>query len=721
MISCVATTFDRATQCDDMSAGRFWRPGQPSGPPAEKRNVETSTIASPSKEDESTSIYSRKQELLYLLETHLTVIVVDDSDIDRTVLLPHILEEASWSVHGRAIAVVLKSAQAVRVAIDRIASLNSLQPEDIGGDAVGYVLGREIRRSSDTSVVYLTVDALVSEIRNDPLLATYSVVIVDEGHETSLETEILLSVLRAIQRSRGNMRVLITGISPDIENISNFYNQETTAVFRAHSLSYPVEIWHSNKSVGSNVEDVIETIKACHRRWLIAGCQPYNDMLVFMPGADGCNLICDYVSEWAASSELTSSQVKWPHKHDLDGSAEGQCQNRFRARNGSGVSTAPGSVYAVALHASMSAEERWFALQMAPIGKQRVVVATSIAEASVIVRGVSVVVDTGLQRLKLFLPNLQTNVLATVPISKAAASRRATCAGRDAPGKCFRLYSETFYHSELPAALAPELLRSDLSKGILLILSMGVPSLQSFEFLVPPTRDMLATALERLYAYRALSIDGTLTQLGERLCGISLPAPVAKSLLAGEERGVARQVASVCAMLHAGQTCFTGSKKMKEPFAVAEGDLITLLNVYRRYVSSKQSVQWCEQHGVNATVMQRAFKLCKGLVKHLQSGRVSSDALAEDADLGIAARVSRAMAVGFYHSLAVAQPDGVMYRIIASNTLVKIHPDSVLIGRTPKWIVAAEIVRGQSAYLKNVTVVDPRWLGKDVPSMFHAR
>lgn len=220
---------------------------------------------------------------------------------------------------------------------------------------------------------------------------------------------------------------------------------------------------------------------------------------------------------------------------------------------------------------------------------RKCVVSTNIAETSLTIDGVVYVIDPGFAKQKVYNPRIRVESLLVSPISQASAKQRAGRAGRTQPGKCFRLYTNKAFSSELQEQTYPEILRSNLGAVVLQLKKLGIEDLVHFDFMDPPAPETLMRALELLNYLGALDDDGNLTDLGSMMSEFPLDPQLSKTLVASHKYKCSQEMLTIIAMLSV-QQCFMRPKdKQKEAdeakarFSHEDGDHLTLLNVYHAY------------------------------------------------------------------------------------------------------------------------------------------
>jgi len=271
---------------------------------------------------------------------------------------------------------------------------------------------------------------LFRELMLDPLLSRYSVVVVDEAHERSCYTDLLLSVLKKIQAIRKDLRVVVCSATLDAEHLRDYFNapsalharEDNATIVSIEGRMYPVEIAYLEQPTENYITSAVVTVMEIHLT------QPRGDILVFLTGKEEIDEVSSQLLE--RSQELRAGSLE--------------------------MSIIP-------FHAALPPEEQLWAFQPARNRDARkVIIATNVAEASVTIEGIKYVVDSGLVKLRKFDVNQGIDVLTVCPVSKASAIQRAGRAGRTSPGKCFRLYTEEDYNS-LAQQTEPEICRTELT------------------------------------------------------------------------------------------------------------------------------------------------------------------------------------------------------------------------------------------------------------------
>uniref|UniRef100_A0A8R1DLA5 RNA helicase n=1 Tax=Caenorhabditis japonica TaxID=281687 RepID=A0A8R1DLA5_CAEJA len=504
-------------------------------------------------------VWDYKEKFMELLRNNQCITLVGETGSGKTTQIPQ------WAVEfmkqqqgfGANQARLVACTQPRRVAAMSVATRVAEEMDVVLGQEVGYSIRFEDCISERTVLKYCTDGMLLREAMNSPLLDKYKVLILDEAHERTLATDILMGLIKEIVKNRADIKVVIMSATLDAGKFQKYF--EDCPLLSVPGRTFPVEIFFTPEAEKDYLEAAIRTVVQIHVCEETEG-----DILLFLTGQEEIEEACKRIDR--------------------------EIQNM-----GSDV----GALNCIPLYSTLppAAQQRIF--EPAPPNRpngaigRKCVVSTNIAETSLTIDGVVFVIDPGFSKQKVYNPRIRVESLLVCPISKASSMQRAGRAGRTKPGKCFRLYTETAYKSEMQDQTYPEILRSNLGSVVLQLKKLGTEDLVHFDFMDPPAPETLMRALELLNYLQAINDDGELTELGSLMAEFPLDPQLAKMLITSTELNCSNEILSITAMLSVPQ-CFVRPNEMKKEadeskarFAHIDGDHLTLLNVYHAFKQSK--------------------------------------------------------------------------------------------------------------------------------------
>ncbi|KAI3456192.1 hypothetical protein Pfo_012855 [Paulownia fortunei] len=679
---------------------RFWKPGteKPRLVDDEEGGVlfYSTSLSSSSgygyanieKQRQRLPVYKYRTAILYLVETHATTIVVGETGSGKTTQIPQYLKEAGWAEGGR----MIVCTQPRRLAVQTVASRVS---EEMGvklGEEVGYTIRFEdITNTELTRIKFLTDGVLLREMMDDPLLSKYSVIMVDEAHERSLSTDILLGLLKKIQRRRPELRLIISSATIEAKSMASFFNirrkgrddeehgpRKEPAILSVEGRGFNVQIFYVEEPVSDYIRAAVSTVVSIHDE------EPMGDILVFLTGQD-----------------------------DIDAAIQLLTEDSHRRNQG---------LIVLPLYSGLPRADQDLVFSPSPRGKRKVVISTNIAETSLTLEGVVYVVDCGFSKQRFYNPVTDIENLVVAPISKASARQRAGRAGRVRPGKCYRLYTEEYFINEMSADGIPEMQRSNLVSCVIQLKALGIDNILGFDWPASPSPEALIRALEVLYSLGVLDDDAKLTSpAGFQVAEIPLDPMISKMILASNDYGCSVEVITIAAVLSIQSIWFSVRGAQKEldeaklRFAAAEGDHVTFLNVYKGFIESGKSSNWCHKNHVNYHAMKKVEEIRQQLRRIAQ--RLGIALKSCEGDMLV---VRKAVTAGFFANacrLEAFSHNG-LYKTIRSSQEVYIHPSSVLFRVNPKWVIFHSIVSTDRQYMRNVISIDPSWLTEVAPQFY---
>ncbi|KAI0483228.1 helicase associated domain-containing protein [Xylariaceae sp. FL0804] len=569
---------------------------------------------------------------------------------------------------------------------------------------VGYSVRFDHNVPKGTKVKFLTEGMLLQEHLRDPQLRQYSAVIVDEIHERSIDVDLLTGFLKQIltgdKAGRGGipLKVVVMSATADVEQIQDFFKpadaESDMQLLRIKGRQFPVDIKYTDQDVPDIIDALVKKVFEIHLQEPFPG-----DILAFLDGQERIEAAQERIEEHCAT--LASGVPK--------------------------LQVCP-------LYGQLPLEAQQAALQ--PVKTRftrKVVLATNIAETSLTVPGVSYVIDSGWAKVKQFRPRLGMESLLSKAISKSSAIQRTGRAGREGPGKCYRLYNEGNYDGLREADL-PEILRNDPLGAVLTMKARGIKDIFAFPLMDFPTVEATQNAHTQLRILGALTSEDDISDVGRKLARFPVPATYGRVLLAAAEPAsdCLLEAIDVIACVLSGEEIFQtvlpedeAHDEVEEARAELyrrEGDLLTYLTTMQRYTAEHADrTAWCRRRRVVARGMREALKvrrqlrglcLAEGLLP--QPGPPPDPQPFEPLSPERAGQLLRCFLAGFGTRTALLAPDRAYYTSVGSHQ-VAIHPGSVLRGQKHEAIMFLENVWTKKNYAKKVSVVRGDWVVESIP------
>lgn len=622
-------------------------------------------------------IYKCRRQLLQVIRDNAVIIVVGETGSGKTTQLTQYLMEEGFCRHGQKIGCT----QPRRVAAVSVAKRVSEERECTLGEEVGYAIRFEDCTNKQTRIKYMTDGVLLRESLRDPSLFEYAAIIMDEAHERSLHTDVLLGILKkVVATGRTDLRLIVTSATMDADKFSRFFGGVPT--FTIPGRTFPVEKLFSRAPQEDYVEAAVKQALTIHLS------EGPGDILVFMTGQEDIEITCYALAE------------------------------RLREL---GEDVAP--LLILPIYSQLASDLQAKIFDKAPPGTRKVIVATNIAETSLTVDGIYYVIDSGYCKLKVYNPRIGMDALQVFPVSQANANQRAGRAGRTGPGKCFRLYTESGFCHEMLESTVPEIQRTNLANVVLLLKSLGVDNLLEFDFMDPPPQENILNSMYQLWVLGALDNTGDLTPLGRKMVEFPLDPPLSKMLLMSETLSCSAEIAIIVSMLSVPSVFFRPKDRQeesdaaREKFMVAESDHLTLLHVYQQWRQHHYSNAWCAEHFVHAKAMRKVREVRSQLLDIMKQQKVSHTSCGTDWDV-----VRKTICSAYFHHAAKFKGVG-EYINLRTATPCHMHVTSALygLGYTPDYVVYHELVLTTKEYMQCVTAVDPYWLAELGPMFFSVK
>lgn len=637
-------------------------------------------------------VHAQREEFLKIFHSTQIMVFVGETGSGKTTQIPQfVLYDEMPHLTGKQVACT----QPRRVAAMSVAARVADEMDVELGEEVGYNIRFENNSGPKTILKYMTDGMLLREAMEDHDLTRYSCIILDEAHERTLATDILMGLLKQVSVRRPDLKIIIMSATLDAEKFQNYFNN--APLLAVPGRTHPVEIYYTPEFQRDYLDAAIRTVLQIH------ATEGEGDILLFLTGEEEIEDACRKIS--LEGDELVREQNCGPLKvYPLYGSLPPHQQQKIfePAPTNPNPNGRPG---------------------------RKVIISTNIAETSLTLDGIVYVVDPGFSKQKVYNPRVRVESLLVSPISKASAQQRAGRAGRTRPGKCFRLYTEEAFKKELIEQSYPEILRSNLSSTVLELKKLGIDDLVHFDFMDPPAPETMMRALEELNYLQCLSDEGDLTALGRLASQFPLDPMLAVMLIGSPAYSCSEEILTIVAMLSVPNVFVRPALARKRAdeaklsFAQADGDHLTLINVYEAFISPEASEigthKWCRDNFLSYRSLTSAKNVRNQLQRLMQKYDLQLiSQYNQVSEFEYWENVKKALVAGFFMQVAKKKLGNKGYLTVKDNQDVLIHPSTVL-SKEGEWLIYNEFVLTSKNYIRTVTVVKPEWLVEIAPKYYN--
>ncbi|KAG5262326.1 hypothetical protein AALO_G00273980 [Alosa alosa] len=635
------------------------------------------------KERKSLSVWKVRCEFLDLLMNNQIVIVSGTTKTGKSSQIPQWCAEFCLSAqfqHGMVVCTQIHRQQAVELAL-RVADEMDVNI----GHEVGYSIPLETCCSSDTVLRYCTDSVLLRDMMSDPLLEHYGAIILDQAHERTVSTDLLLGLLKEVLVQRPELRVVVLSAPPAAERLLGHYGAGVP-LLTLETLN-TAEVVHSSGSHKDYFYPALRLVLEIHRT------REEGDIAVFLASAQ-----------------------------------EVECAYGILCKEGARLSGGLGQLIPVALHPGRLGLDPCMAEEQP--NSRRVFLSHSQAEDMFwAVDSLNFVIDTGMERKYVYNPRVRAYAEVIRPISRCQADIRKQLT-RPA-GKCFCLYPE---ETKLPAESAPQLLESSIVPTVLFLKRMEVAGLGHCDFINRPDPEGLMQALEELDYLAALDNDGNLSEIGIIMSEFPLDPQMAKSLLASCEFDCVSEVVTIAAML-AAPSCFleppvgmaTEAMQCHLKFQHPEGDHFTLINIYNTFKQSQREPyfspeKWCQDYFLCYEALNTAGAIRSELMDILRRLELPISEPAFGTKINTL-NVKRALLAGFFMQIARDVDGSGTYFMLSNKHIAQVHPLSSYGAKAhklglPEWVLFHEYTLSENNCIRTVSQISPEAFIQMAPQYF---
>jgi ATP-dependent helicase HrpA len=621
------------------------------------------------KHDPELPISARRDDILEALRREQVLIVAGETGSGKSTQLPQYCLEL-----GRGLAGLIAHTQPRRLAARALAARIA---EEVGqpiGRSVGFRVRFADQASAATRLLLMTDGLLLAELASDPNLRRYDTIIVDEAHERTLNVDLLTGVLKRLLPRRPDLKVIVTSATLDVERIARFFGE--APIITVSGRSHPIEVRYRETTQDADDPDLPAAVLEAYQEIATEpGEIGGGDILVFLPG---------------------EREIRDVGEHLL--------------RELPGVET-------LELYSRLSWEQQSRIFQRG--ARQRIVLATNVAETSITVPGIRAVIDSGLARISRYSPRNRLQRLPIEPISRASADQRKGRCGRLGAGLCMRLYTQADFDGRA-AFTEPEILRTNLAALLLRLAADGLGEAENFPFIDAPDSRALSDGYRLLQELQALDAERRITRRGRAMARLPLDPRLGRALLESKRFRAESEVLAIVAGLSvpdirlaaAGAAAAAATEAADDSASGAledgKSEFSSLVKVWRAYRKAREGprrelMRWCKERGFS-------------LLRLSEWDNVYSQVATRAADIGIAGQrqaasytaVHRSLLAGFCTMVGTRGEEGVY--LGTRGVHFHIFPGSSLVRRRPRWVMAANIVETSRVFARRVAEIEPQWI-----------
>jgi HrpA-like RNA helicase len=644
-------------------------------------------------------VYEQKERILEALKNHQVIIVQSPTGSGKTTQIPVILHEAGYSAAG-----VIAVTQPRRIAALSVSAFIAHQLGTSFPGLVGYKMRFEDKTDPSTRIKIMTDGILLQEMKLDPWMSKYTVVMVDEAHERSLNIDFVLGLLKRVLAGRSDFRVIVSSATMNAEVFSAYF--DNAPIVTIDTPVYPITLVYDPLPGGTQGTAAGGTARSADRweerrpRVLAENAAELLNLKIaaiierVLDNRTGGAILC-FLSGERAIKDCWKHLLDQPYANDL---------------------------WIVPLYGRLSKEEQERVFDPPPPGKHKLVLSTNIAETSITIPDVSAVIDSGMAKLNHYNPHTFTSSLVETSVSVASCNQRRGRAGRTGPGVCYRLYNRRDFE-ERPEYTTEEIYRTDLSEVLLRMAELNITDFETFDFISPPGREGIRSARETLMMLKALNDDNTLSPTGELMARFPLLPRHSRIIVEAILRapGVIQEVLIATAFLSA-QSPFllpageeTEARDAHRAFRETLGDFASSVTMYHAFLSAQNRERFCERNYLDFRVMSEIVNIKEQLeqitgnigIPIPEGGRRNVQINMDDYLCCIAA--------GMIQFVCVRVGRETYSSLTAEH--IQIHPGSTLFRTNPLYLVAGEIVRTSRTFAMSVSPLNKALLDRIGPDL----
>ena len=672
-------------------------------------------------------IYKSKHELLNLLNSkEINVIVImGETGCGKTTQVPKIIYE-NCPLDNKMICIT----QPRRIAAISISERVAEELDSKIGDLVGYSVRFKEKMSKKTKIKFVTDGMLVRECILDRNLTKYKYIILDEIHERSIHTDILMMICKdlLINKKRPDLKLIIMSATLDPKKYMEYFN--TNSLITIQGRKFPIKVYNIseekeennflNKTIENDYYDLIskyiDRCLNCILQIILSKKEEdkTGDILVFLPGQEDIEDLQELLK--AKKEEINTELPNY-------GNVEFKVLPLF--------GSLPSNQQLKIFRPLKNKQGKFI---------RKIILATNIAETSLTIKNIKYIIDSGFFKMRKFYPKLNIDTLKVSQISKNSALQRAGRAGRESPGICYRLYTQEEYKTFLEQT-EPEILRINLRNITLQLFSIGYTNFSELNFIDKPPIDNFNNAFDDLISYGALDKENkNITSLGKKMSILPMD-PIYSLILINalneQYCDVFDDIVAIISVLQSDNIYYNPTnlrekiEKIRERYLDPISDHLSLKNIFNEYKKANNKEKFCKENFLNDKALAKSMEIYKQLKSYLEKIFLDEFNKKED-NLQIEQKIEEidkyldkmknkdndenknehivnCLLTGYFNNIAKYSNDN-FFETIKGNQLCKIHPTSVLI-RKPKlgkqygYLIFNEMIVTSKKYLKCCTLI----------------
>jgi len=663
-------------------------------------------------------VYKNREKILSAVKNNQALVIESPTGSGKTTQLPLILYEAGIvSGINSAQSGIIGITQPRRIAAVSVSEFMAHQSGTTIPGLIGYKMRFADQTNHETKIKIMTDGILLQEMKLDPWLSKYSLIVVDEAHERSLNIDFILGLIKRVMESRRDFKVVISSATINAEVFSEYFNN--CPIVKIEAQRFPVTLIYDPISGMRNEKD--RDIKADDNEYQVKNRDKREERIErFSIGISAEEAILSKIES------ITTRFISERREGDILIFLSGEkiikeCINRLAS------CSAGKYLHLIPLYGRLGKEEQEKVFEAAPNGKTKVVISTNIAETSVTIDGITAVIDSGFAKLNWYNPRTFTSSLIESPISIASANQRKGRAGRTREGTCYRLYTRKDFESR-SLYTTEEIFRTDLSEVILRMADLGIRDFEDFDFIASPEKEALVSGIETLKLLNALEDDRSLSNIGKLMTEFPL-APrqsriIVEAILYYPD--VIRETIIAAAFLSTQSPYIlppgeeTDARQAHHRFRDDNGDFISYLKLFKLYNSSTNKAKFCDKNYLDDRAMAEIVNVTAQLEEILAAMKIpvhyrAKQLLQNEIDdylccIGrgmiqfVCVREGQTAVKTTSEGSHNTRGKNCFYRSLTENKII-IHPGSVMFRTDPPFIVAGEIVRTSRMYAMSVSPI----------------